>query len=96
MMKLIFSPLAAADIDQIYDYTETNWGWKQAEDYVFGMRDACEALSQGLKRGKTLENIAPGYEALPFQSHFIIYRYEAQSIVIIRILHRRMNLSAHL
>jgi toxin ParE1/3/4 len=96
MKRLIFSPKAAFDIDQIYDYTEEKWGYEQAEDYVFTIRDHCRALVEGTKRGRKIGSIKPDYLALVSGSHFIVYKDGAQTVTIIRILHRRMNVGAHL
>ncbi|WFU01462.1 type II toxin-antitoxin system RelE/ParE family toxin [Rhizobium sp. CB3171] len=103
MKKLIFSPKAASDIDQIYDYTEEKWGYQQAEDYVFAMRDRCHALLNGTARGRKVGGIRSDYLALAYGSHFIIYKdgvqiYKdgVQTLTIVRILHRRMNIGAHL
>jgi toxin ParE1/3/4 len=29
MKTIVFAPAVAADIDEIYDYTEENWGYQQ-------------------------------------------------------------------
>ncbi|AVA23312.1 MULTISPECIES: type II toxin-antitoxin system RelE/ParE family toxin [unclassified Rhizobium] len=96
MKKLIFSPKAASDIDQIYDYTEEKWGYQQAEDYVFAMRDRCHALLNGTARGRKVGGIRSDYLALAYGSHFIIYKDGVQTLTIVPILHRRMNIGAHL
>ncbi|MEF0943277.1 type II toxin-antitoxin system RelE/ParE family toxin [Rhizobium sp. BR 362] len=96
MKKLVFLPKAASDIDQIYDYTEEKWGYEQAEDYVFALRDRCHALVKGIARGRKVGGIKPDYLALVSGSHFIIYKDAAQTITIVRILHQRMNIGAHL
>lgn len=96
MKKLIFSPKATSDIDQIYNYTEERWDYKQAEDYVFAIRDRCYALTEGAASGRKVSGIKPDYLALASGSHFIIYKDGAQTVTIIRILHRRMNIGAHL
>ena len=57
MKKLVFSPKAASDIDQIYDYTEEKWGYEQAEDYVFTLCDRCHALVKGIARGRKASGI---------------------------------------
>ncbi len=33
---------------------------------------------------------------LPFESHFIVYKADVRAVTIIRILHQRMNITAHL
>jgi toxin ParE1/3/4 len=96
MKKLIFSPKATVDIDQIYDYTDEKWGHEQAEGYVFAIPDSCQALVEGIARGRKVSGIKPDYLALASGSHFIIYKDGVQTVTIIRILHRRMNIGAHL
>ncbi|MCZ3375947.1 type II toxin-antitoxin system RelE/ParE family toxin [Rhizobium sp. AG207R] len=96
MKKLVFSPKATSDIDQIYDYTEEKWGYEQAEDYVFVLRDCCHALVKGIARGRKISGIKPDCLALASGLHFIIYKDVAQMVTIIRILHQRMNIGAHL
>ncbi|MGY5779878.1 type II toxin-antitoxin system RelE/ParE family toxin [Rhizobium sp. LEGMi135b] len=96
MRRLIFSPKATLDIDQIYDYTEEMWSSEQAESYIFAIRDHCDALIAGTARGRTINGIKPGYLALASGSHFIIYKDDARTVTIIRILHRRMNIGGHL
>lgn len=43
MKALVFAPNAVADIDGIYDHTEEFWGFEQAEDYTFSLRQACRS-----------------------------------------------------
>ncbi|MGK9053244.1 type II toxin-antitoxin system RelE/ParE family toxin [Xaviernesmea oryzae] len=96
MKTLIFAPKAIADIDRIYDYTEEKWGSDQAEDYTFGIRDFCNGLAAGEKAGRSIEAIKSGYRSLPYKSHFIIFRQTAARVIIVRILHQRMNIARHL
>ena len=44
MTGFVLSPAARTDIEHIWDYTVDNWGVDQAERYVCGIREACEAL----------------------------------------------------
>ncbi|MCJ9673539.1 MULTISPECIES: type II toxin-antitoxin system RelE/ParE family toxin [unclassified Neorhizobium] len=96
MKTLIFTPKAVADIDRIYDHTEATWGVTQAEEYTFGIRDFCRALSSGERSGRKIDEIKRGYQSLAYQSHFIIYREASKKISIVRVLHQRMNLDRHL
>lgn len=42
----LLSPLALADISDIWDYSYSNWGADQADTYVLAIHAACEALAQ--------------------------------------------------
>ncbi|CAN7328351.1 type II toxin-antitoxin system RelE/ParE family toxin [Rhizobium sp. LjRoot30] len=96
MRRLVFSPKSLADIDRIFDYTEEKWGSEQAETYIFELRDCCSHLVERRQRGRVIGGVRPGYLSLTCGSHFIIYRETSNSVRIIRILHRRMNIAAHL
>ncbi|WP_411195952.1 type II toxin-antitoxin system RelE/ParE family toxin [Rhizobium sp.] len=96
MKTLVLSPAAADDIDRIYDYTEEKWGQDQAEDYILAFRNDCGALAAQTKRGRKIIGLRSGYTALAFRSHFIIYADTEEALIVIRILHRRMNIAAHL
>ncbi|MCA2409710.1 type II toxin-antitoxin system RelE/ParE family toxin [Rhizobium leguminosarum bv. viciae 248] len=96
MKALVLSPAAVDDLDRIYDYTEEKWGQGQAEDYIVALRGYCEALAAQTKRGRKIIRLRSGYTALAFRSHFVIYAETEKVLTVIRILHRRMNIAAHL
>jgi toxin ParE1/3/4 len=93
MKRLVFSGPAIRDIDEIYEYTEDNWGF---EHYVFALREQCVSLADETRSGRALKSRKEGYKALTFRSHFIIYTESLDELVIVRVLHRRMNISNHL
>jgi len=39
------SPLAQADLDDIWNYSFRQWGEAQAEDYLYAVRDRLEGLA---------------------------------------------------
>jgi toxin ParE1/3/4 len=84
------------DIDEIYDYTEERWGSEQADRHLFSLLKHCDALADQTRQGRIIKSRKQGYAALAFQSHFIIYIESADALTIARILHRRMNIAAHL
>jgi toxin ParE1/3/4 len=96
MKTFIISPRAAADINDIYDYTEERWGQDQAEAYTLGIRQALQEVCRGNRAGKPIGHIKQKAISLSYRSHYIVYRQEFRSIVVIRILHRRMNIGRHL
>ena len=94
--SLVFSPRAAADIDRIYDFTEARWGPEQAETYTFELRAICRRLCETPRPGRSAGDVRKGYFVCPIGSHNIFFREEKLKIVIVRILHNRMDLSRHL
>lgn len=50
-MDYVLSPAARSDLGSIWDYTAENWGIEQADRYILGIRNACEALAAGDRKG---------------------------------------------
>lgn len=97
MKGYILSPAAQVDVNEIWDYSARNWGEEQAERYISGIRDACDALANGSRQGRAIDDIRPGYRRLAVASHFLFYRItDAGMIDIIRILHQRMDAASRL
>jgi toxin ParE1/3/4 len=97
MTRYLLSPAAQTDLEQIWDYSVRTWGEEQAERYVLGIRDACQALADGRKQGRSIDDIRPGYRKLAVASHFLFYRITDDGpIDVVRILHQRMDAPSHL
>jgi len=92
---LVFSPAAISDLDRIWDYTIDRWGPDQADYYTDMICDACFALAESTKMGRIVD-IRPGYMKYLSGSHIIYYRQETSKIIVVRILHNRMDVEAHL
>ncbi|MDR2240755.1 MAG: type II toxin-antitoxin system RelE/ParE family toxin [Zoogloeaceae bacterium] len=95
-VKCILSPLAQADLDEIWNYTVTHWGVDQAERYLRDIQAATETLAGNPWHGQACEDIRPGYRKIPVGSHIIFYRLTNQGVDIVRVLHQRMDADSHL
>ncbi|PYB74057.1 MULTISPECIES: type II toxin-antitoxin system RelE/ParE family toxin [Rhizobium] len=96
MKRLIVSPRAARDIDGIFDYTEEQWGLDQAITYTLGLKSSLQEICEGGRRGRKIPQLTKAYLIVTYQSHYLVYRETRQAIVLIRILHQRMNIGRHL
>jgi toxin ParE1/3/4 len=90
------APRARRDLAEIWRYTLETWSRSQADGYYDDIIATLEALATGRKRGKPIDKIRQGFLSCPCGSHWIVYRQTGAQILIIRILHQRMNLSRHL
>ena len=90
------SPAAENDFTEIYVYTGETFGTEQAEDYVAGLLDAMEQVSQFPDIGQSLDDLRSGYHRYIYRSHSLFYRSEGDAIVIIRILGLRQDHASHL
>ncbi|MDP9837440.1 toxin ParE1/3/4 [Neorhizobium huautlense] len=90
------SPRAKRDLSEIWLYTREMWSIAQADSYYRDLTNSMQALAGGIKRGKPIDSVHPGYLSSATGSHRIIYRYRGPEVFIIRILHQRMNFRQHL
>lgn len=93
----LFRPAAAADLDEIWDYTADRWGIDQAERYIGAIRDICAALARGEATGRDASDIRPGYRRALCGRHLIFYRLRDDGRVeVVRILHQRTDVRSRL
>jgi toxin ParE1/3/4 len=90
------SPRASRDLAEIWLYTRESWSTKQADTYYRELVSAMDGLAKGTKHGKPIDDIRAGYLSCSSGSHRIIYRQQGRLVLIVRILHQRMNVRRHL
>ena len=95
MARFILSPRAQADVDEIWTYTFERWGVEQAELYVRQLGSAVETIAQDPQRGRPCDEIREGYRRYPSGSHVVFYRITTKEVVVVRILHQRMDFNRH-
>lgn len=96
MTSFVLSPAAQTDVDEIWDYTAQRWGVEQAETYVNALRDACHDLAAERRISRAVD-VREGYRKLLVGSHVLFFKSSAAGqIVIVRILHQKMDTNKHL
>lgn len=95
MKGFVLSPAAATDIDKIWDYTARRWDMDQADQYTDTIRYACHALASGIRKGRKVE-VRSGYMKYVVGSHLIYFKEEPGQIIVVRVLHGRMDAELHL
>lgn len=90
------SPLAEADLEDIWRYTLENWSANQADRYIGELIEAFEDLAAGRRSGRSAQDIRDGYFKQLVGSHMIYFRRRDEGIDVIRILHGRMDVARHL
>lgn len=95
-MKFVVTPRARTDIEDIWDYTVKNWGERQAEIYIQLVKTAVDAVAADPGVGRRCDDVRPGYRRYPVGSHVLFYRVTASAVVVVRILHQRMDVERHL
>jgi toxin ParE1/3/4 len=97
LTRFFLTPAAEADLEAIWDYTEENWGERQAERYVAAISDACRSLAARAYPGRDAGHLRPGVRVAAVGMHLLYFlRREDGAPEIIRILHQRMDVPRHL
>ncbi len=97
-MTFKISHEAKNDLEAIWLYTFENWSPAQADKYINMIFDEIEFLAQNPYSGKNYDEIRTGYYRSRVNSHFIFYKINSQNdeIEVIRVLHQKMQIDAHL
>jgi len=87
---------AAKDIEGILDHSVKNFGAVQTEYYFEALKECIELLADNPNIGYSAEDILPDYLRFPHESHIIFYKILSSSILVVRILHERMDPKKHI
>jgi toxin ParE1/3/4 len=86
---------AVADIEAIGDYGIETFGLTQALKYHVGLESRFELLSEFPRIGSPCYDLRPGLYRWPYKSHAIFYTIGSGHILIVRILHARVDFARH-
>lgn len=98
MKNYRFSKKAYEDLKLIWLYTSDKWSVNQADIYYKLIMDAIEKISKNSYLVKELKYVKGNYLFSKVKSHFIFFKIlkESNEILIIRILHKKMDIVKHL
>ena len=86
---------ADLDIEEIWEYTNSRWGKKQAQKYLNQLEDRFIALAENPNIGKQRYELAGSPMSSHCGRHVIFYRKARKYIEIIRVLHDSMDFPRH-
>lgn len=95
-MQLKLTPKARADLDAIWDYTVRQWGVDQAETYLASLGKTMQLLVENPGLGTRIDYVKSGYRKFPAASHLLVYRANSNTIEVVRVLHKSMELDRNL
>ena len=89
--RLILSPRAKADIDDIWEYSAVTWSADQADRYLTGIENVLQliCLQPGLARLRKV--FRPPFRMHSYRSHAIFFQNDAATVHVVRILHARSD-----
>ncbi len=96
MLKIDKLPLVEEDLIDIWIYGCKTWGSGQADTYSNSIENTLSALIHLPKKHRIRKSFRPPIRICPHISHMIIYALEENSITIIRVLHKSMDVNQHI
>ena len=97
MKELVLSAKAKSDLIKIARYTQITWGTAQRNDYLKILDNTFQLLIEAPKLGLNCDYIREGYSKYPQASHVIYYKeHKVNQILIVRILHKSMDINSAL
>lgn len=97
MRKILLSPAATADLEDIWDCTEKRWDADQAEEYLRELQRAIERAAANPAIGRPCDEIRAGYLKRAGGSHVLFYRLIGDDTIdVVCVLHQRMDVDRHL
>lgn len=95
MAKYRLSRRAAIDLEAVAEYTIERFGIEQARRYREELKACFEQLVGNPSMGRRAEQLAHGLQRFEHQSHIVFYQREADGLLIVRVLHSRMDVPRH-
>ena len=89
------TPRAETDLENIWLYTFKTWSLEQADRYHNGIVEVFEGLVTGQITGRPVD-VRDGYFKHPAGSHMVFYQLAEDGLIVVRILHKRMDVERHL
>ncbi len=95
MAEYRLSGQAALDLESIADYTIDRFGIEQARRYRDGLKTCFGQLSDNPGIGRRAEHLARDLRRFEHQSHIVFFRSEPDGLLIVRVLHSRMDVARY-
>jgi len=96
MAEFTLRPKAIADLEDIWDYAVETWGEEQAERYLRLIDQGFCKVANNPGLGRPCDVIRKGYRKYNVGRHMIFYHTVDAGVVVVRILHDRMDVDRHL
>ena len=87
---------AQEDLDEIYEYSILTFGLRQARDYLRGLHTSLNTLAENPRMGRDFSHVKEAARRFEYVSHSVYYRVTDDGILVLRVLHMRMDPGLHL
>ena len=90
-LRIALRPRAEADLDAIWNYTVAEWGRGQAVAYLEALNAVFGTLAEFPDMARLRTDITPPVRLHPHRAHLVIYRADAETLDVIRVLAARSD-----
>ena len=84
------------ELEEIWQYSLSNWGIDQADQYIRDLTSRFEWLAENPQAGKQRDDIKPGYYCFPQGSHLVFYRIIDDTLDILGVPHQTMDVDSRI
>ncbi len=96
MQRYRLTLAADADLVHIWNYTAKTWGQNQAGRYLKQLERCFVNLAKSPKKSRSRDEILPDLFSYQEGKHVIFFKKLPLDIIILRVLHERMDIPRHL
>jgi toxin ParE1/3/4 len=93
--RLQLTAIAHADLKSIRRYSDRRWGREQTDRYLSDVRDTMKRLVVGTATGRPRDDLRQGVHMITSGRHCIFEQNDTR-VLVIRVLHERMDFPRHL
>jgi toxin ParE1/3/4 len=94
--RLVLTEIARADLASIRRFSTRSWGRDQTSRYIDALRDTMKGLVRGTVVMRARDDLRPGVLMATSGRHSIFFEADDSRILVIRVLHDRMDYRRHL
>ena len=95
-MQVEYTVRATEDLAEIWLYSTIKWSEKQADYYLANILNCISNLRSQNLIGKSYSKYMAGIYGIACNNHIIFYRLNERGLIIVRILHQRMDLETRI
>ena len=89
-------PLAEEDLEDIYLYSQQEFGRARAVKYIHDLDSAFNKLAENPDLARRADYIRQGIFIFQVVSHIVFFRATKSDITVIRVLHKSMDYQRHI
>jgi toxin ParE1/3/4 len=90
-MRVVISHAARNDLRSIARFTEREWGRDRAKRYLQAIQEKFTMFLRNPDLGVVRDDLQQHCRRMLSGSHIIFYQHDNQVVLVLRILHQRMD-----